>query len=182
MPEAPSAASSQPITNEVEFSLDRPRKRVQVKIEPSDSPPLTRTLLAPMTNPSDIVDLTTDLDLQRPHAPPAASMLTPEVIDLTDSLPPVQFSLDRPLHKARSSGFASTTLPPAVSLDRPLRKAKSAQSYPGPAPSADNPSFGPGRGTHPGFKQELTREDWADDKLSFPRNKVGDALHCIFGD
>jgi len=108
--------------------------------------------------------------------------MTAEVIDLTGSIPASQFHLDRPLHKARSSGLASTTPPPAINLDRPLRKAKSTQSYKDLPTSAANASFGPGMGTHPSLKQELTREDWADDKLAFPRSKVGGAFNLVFGD
>ena len=105
---APPAASSQLITNEVDFNLDRPGRLIQVKIEPSESPLL----------PSDF-------NSECPHDPPAVSLTMPiDVIDLTRSPPAGQFNLDRPLHKARSSGLASTTTPPAINLDRPLRKAR----------------------------------------------------------
>ena len=164
---APPAASSQLITNEVDFNLDRPGRLIQVKIEPSESPLLPST----------------DFNSECPHDPPAVSLTMPiDVIDLTRSPPAGQFNLDRPLHKARSSGLASTTTPPAINLDRPLRKAKSAQSYPGLPPSASNSSLGPGNRTHPSLKEEMTRENWADEKLAFPRNKVGNGFYCIFGD
>ena len=165
---APLAASSQPITNEVDFNLDRPGRTIQVKIEPSASPPLL---------PS------TTFNSECPHDPPAASLTIPiDVIDLTRSPPARQLNLDRPLHKARSSGLASTTTPPAINLDRPLRKAKSAQSYEGLPPSASTHSLGPGNGTHPSLKDEMTREHWADEKLAFPRSKVGNGFYRIFGD
>jgi hypothetical protein len=168
---APPAASSQPGTEE-EFNLDRPRRSVKVKIERSDTPPLSHNF--PSTS--------TDFNLGPQHASLAASLTTPaEVIDLTQPTPSRQFNLDRPLHKARSSGLASPTPPPAINLDRPLRKAKSVQSYQGLAPAA-NPSFSPGLATHPSLKQESTREEWADEKLAFPRSKVGDAFYHIFGD
>lgn len=163
---APPAASSQSITDEVEFNLVRPGKTIQVKIEPSDSPPLSQ----------DLPSSSTYFNLERPRAPPAASITTPEVIDLTHSPPAGHLNLDRPLHKARSSGLTSVTPSPAINLDRPLRKAKSAQSYQGLPPSAANPLFGPGKGTDP------MRKDWADEKLSFPRSKVGDPFSHIFGD
>ena len=41
---APLAAISQPITDIVEFNFHRPGRTVQVKIEPSDSPPLSHIL------------------------------------------------------------------------------------------------------------------------------------------
>ena len=165
---APPAAPPQPIANEADFNLDRPGRSIQVKIERSDSPPLFPT---------------TDFNLERPHDSLAASPTTPaDVIDLTDSPPAGQFNLDRPLHKARSSGIASTTTPPAINLDRPLRKAKSAQSYQGLAPFTSNPPLSPGMGTHPSLKEEMTRERWADDKLAFPRNKVGNGIHRIVSD
>ncbi|EDR07672.1 uncharacterized protein LACBIDRAFT_298041 [Laccaria bicolor S238N-H82] len=145
-----------PPATQLGFNLDRPARTIKVKIEPSDSPTLSHALPP------------TSFNLECPHASPAASLLTAtDVVDLTGSPPAVQLNLDRPLHKARSSGLTSTT-PPAMNLDRPLRKAKSALSYAGLPPSASNP---PRKGTHPSVKEEMTREDWTDEKLDFPRNK-----------
>jgi len=125
-----------------------------------------------------------EFNLERPLVHPPVSKTTPaEVIDLTcSSTAPGQLNLDRPHHKASSSGLTLTTPPTSINLEHPLRKAKSAQSYSGLPPSDKKPLFAPGRETHPSAKQELTEEDWADEKLSFPRSKVGDALYHIFRD
>ena len=141
---APLVASSQPNTNKVNFNLDRPGRLIQVKIELSESPLLPST----------------DFNSECPHDPLAVLLTIPiDVIDLTHLPPAGQFNLDHPLHKAHSSGLASTTTPPAINLDCPLCKAKSAQSYPGLPPSAPNPSLGLGNRTHPSLKDEMMREN-----------------------
>jgi len=112
---------------------------------------------------------------------PVSKMTPAEVIDLThSSTAPGQLNLDRPHHKASSLGLTLTTPPVSINLEHPLHKAKSAQRYGSLPPSDKKPLFAPGRETHPSTKQELTEEDWADEKLSFPRSKVGDALYHIF--
>ena len=160
---APPAATSQPLTNELDFNLVQPGKKIQVKIEPADSPPLSSTYL----------------NLEPPQDPPAGST---DLINLTLSLPVSQFNLDRPLHRAHSSVLSSTTSPSAINLDCPLCKAKSAQSYQSLPPPASNPLFGAMKGTHPSLKEEMTREQWADEKSAFPRHKVGNGFYGIFSD
>ena len=96
--------------------------------------------------------------------------------------PPSQINLDRPRRKASSVGIAPITPTPAINLDRPLRKAKSAQSYAGLSPSDAKPSFSPGNETHPSFKEEWMTDDWADEKLAFPRSKVSDGFYHFFSD
>lgn len=117
------------------------------------------------------------INSERLHPTPSASTTTSVEVSM-----PSQFNLDRPRHKATSGGLAHMTPAPAINLDRPLRKAKSAQSYAGLPPSDARPSFGPGNGTHPSLKQELTTDEWADEKLAFPRSKVGDGFYHIFSD
>ena len=116
-----------------------------------------------------------DLNLERPHVRPLPSRTHPtECIDLTrPSTAPGQLTLDRPHHRAGSS--PSVTTPPAsINLERPLRKSKSTHSYAG-LPPLDKPSFTAEGGTNSSVNQELTVQEWADDKLAFPRTKVGDA-------
>ncbi|EDQ98341.1 uncharacterized protein LACBIDRAFT_336052 [Laccaria bicolor S238N-H82] len=137
------------------LTLDRPRK---VKVEPA-SPPLSHSLPPPYL----------DLNLDRPSVRQPTSKTNPAgVIDLTRS-PPAK----------AGSGPSLTTLPTSINLDRPLRKAKSAQSYAGLPPC--EPLLTAERVTHSSVEQEMTQHEWADDRLSFPRTKVGDPLHHTFG-
>ena len=157
-------ASDQPNFDPATLNLDRPGK-------PSNSPPLSHAPLPPSM----------DLNLERPPVrAPASPHTTPtEVFDLTGSSSPGKIILDRPHHKA-SAGTSSATPPAPMNLERPLRKAKSGQSHAGLAPS-DKSSLSAGRGTHPSVKGEVAEEDWAEEKLAFPRSKVGNPCRLIFG-
>ena len=157
------SASHQPISAAATLNLDRPQT-IKVKVEPS-SPPLPHSPSSPSM----------DLNLERPRVRPLPSRTNPaEVIDLTRSpTAPGELILDRPHHKA-GSGPSVTTPPASINLERPLHKAKSSQSYAG-LPPFDRPSFTAEGGTNSTVNQELTVQEWADDKLAFPRTKVGDA-------
>ena len=158
------SASDQPLHSDAAtLNLDRPQNTIKVKIEPF-SPTLPYSVSPPQI----------DLNLERPRVRSLASRANPaDVIDLTrPSKAHDQLNLDRP-HLKAGSDPSLTTPPASINLERPLRKAKSTQSYEGFPPS-DKSLFTAERGT--------TIQEWADDKLDFPRTKVSDAFSHIFGD
>ena len=158
------SASDQPLYSDAAtLNLDRPQTTIKVKIKPL-SLPLPHSVSPPQIN----------LNLERPRIRSLASRANPpDVIDLTHpSKAHDQLNLDRP-HLKAGSDPSLTTPPTSINLERPLCKAKSTQSYEGFPPS-DKSLFTAERG--------VTIQEWADDKLDFPRTKVSDAFSHIFGD
>ena len=158
------SASDQPLHSDAAtLNLDRPQNTIKVKIKPL-SPTLPHSISPPQI----------DLNLEHPCVHSLASRANPaDVIDLTrPSKAHDQLNLDRPYLKAGSDP-SLTTPHTSINLEHPLHKAKSIQSYEGFPPS-DKSLFTAERGT--------TIQEWADDKLDFPRTKVSDAFSHIFGD